>query len=301
MQKLRSHSGFTLVELLVVIAIIAILVGLLLPAVQAARGAARRIQCSNNQRQVVLGLLVTEERYGKLPPLCAQSAVSRLSGRQPWGNAYGRTVFHWLLPAIEQQAIWDALDPDQTYGGIQYQRVISTYLCPDDPSRKDGKSSTTYGGAHNWAAGNYGSNYYVFGNPSAREIEGSNSSDQFRDGTSNTIVFAEMYATCGWSGDLSYMYGSLWADSNSVWRAVFCTNASGKNPPAAGSPPCFPMQDSPDWQTECDPSKPQAAHGGGMTVARLDGGVTFLSSSIEDKVWAAVCDPRDGEVVDAPW
>lgn len=297
----NRSRGFTLVELLVVIAIIAILVGLLLPAVQAARKAARRIQCANNSRQIALALVATEEKYGKLPPLCAASAVSRLSGKPPWGNPYGRTVFHWLLPAIEQQAIWDALDPDQTYAGIQYQRVISTYLCPDDPSTTNGKSSTSYGGANGWGAGNYGSNYYVFGNPAAKELEGNNTLDRFRDGTSNTIAFAEMYGTCGWTGDITYMYGSLWADSNSVWRPVFCTNATGKNPAAAGSPPCFSMQDSPDWQLECDPSRPQAGHGGGMNVARLDGGVSWLSSSIDDTVWAAVCDPRDGAIVDAPW
>lgn len=295
------RPGFTLVELLVVIAIIGILVALLLPAIQSARSSAIGMQCRNNVKQVTLALVTCETSNGSLPPLAARSATTRLSGQKPWGDAYGRTVFHWLLPHLEQKPIWDALDPNQTYGGIQYQRVIPSYVCPSDPSDRDGKSQTTYGGAHNWGAGNYGANYYVFGNPSAGSTEGNNQIANFPDGSSNIIVFGEMYATCGWSNDLSYMYGSLWADSNHIWRPVFCTNSTSKNPSGPGYPPCFEMQDAPNWQTECDPSRPQSGHPGGMNVGRLDGGAVFITSSVDPDVWAAACDPQDGATVDVPW
>jgi prepilin-type N-terminal cleavage/methylation domain-containing protein len=296
------RTGFTLVELLVVIAIIGILIALLLPAVQAAREASRRTQCKNNLKQLGLATHNIYDAHRVLPPLCAPSARTQMTiAGQPYVGQEGRTVFHWLLPFIEQGNVHDLLGPT-AYGGLQYARVIDAYLCPTEQSKSGGKCQATYGGAQNWGAANYGANYYAFGNPmesnASRRVQGKNTFSTFTDGTSHCIIFGEMYATCGWTGDLSYMYGSLWADSNSIWRPVFCTNTSNKVPSSRGYPACRKFQVRAQWNTECDPSRAQTSHAGGIQVCRMDGSVETISENVADTIWAAACDPRDGKTLE---
>jgi len=298
------RSAFTLVELLVVIAIIGILIALLLSAVQSAREAGRRTQCKNNLRQIGLALHTQYDQHGVMPPLCAPSAVDIIRrAAKPYNGVEGYTIFHWLLPYIEQRAVWDQLirdpapaGPGPGYVGIQYFRVIPPYTCPGDPSGGStvGKSLTFYGGAHNWGAGNYGANYQVFGNPYRGHTEGQSTFGYVSDGTSNAVFFSEMYATCGWSNDINFMYGSLWADSNSIWRPVFCTNTINKHPSGTGFRPCLKFQVQPNWQTGCDPSRAQSGHTAGINVAMGDASVKFVHVSISDISWAQACDPRDG-------
>ena len=295
------RAGFTLVELLVVIAIIGILVALLLPAVQSARDAARRLQCANNSKQLGLAIHNLYDVNKRLPPLCAQNALSQITVLGPYKGPHGRTVFHWILPFIEQQGIFDQLDPAQGYPGLQYHRVVDAYLCPDDQSSYHGRSRTSYGAAKGWGSGNYSTNYYVFGDPRNANVEGTNRMSDLTDGLSNTIFCAETYGTCGWTNDITFMYGGLWADSNSVWRSVFCTNTSNKMPNQAGYPPCLRFQAAPDWQTECDPSRAQSPHRSGMNCCFGDGSVHFIKPYIEETVWAQLCDPQDGEVIASSW
>ncbi len=155
MKSSRSHrSGFTLVELLVVIAIIGVLVGLLLPAVQAAREAARRMSCSNNMKQLGLGLHNYHAAYDKLP---AQYTGS--DGPQPNITFNGSTtqpdndrrlsMLVGVLPFIEQQALWEQISNPQTSGAVTVQGMgpspfntgytpwvteIPAFRCPSDPA-----------------------------------------------------------------------------------------------------------------------------------------------------------------------
>lgn len=124
------RSGFTLVELLVVIAIIGVLVGLLLPAVQAAREAARRMQCGNNLKQMGLALANYESAFKKLPP--AAYGANRLKGEPSGEDDDG---FGWMvsiLPFIEQQAIYDTVRPNGHYGVLGNQ-AIRSLVYPDIP------------------------------------------------------------------------------------------------------------------------------------------------------------------------
>jgi prepilin-type N-terminal cleavage/methylation domain-containing protein len=140
-RQAAAHRGFTLVELLVVIAIIGTLVGLLLPAVQAARESARRSSCSNNMKQIALGL----QNYHDANKVLPQSAIN--SGVDP----YGRSNWSWMLfilPYIEQASLYSAFQPQnvnpqwqvtdpQWFGGsatmvAQAQAPIPTFLCPTD-------------------------------------------------------------------------------------------------------------------------------------------------------------------------
>jgi len=104
----QRHGGFTLVELLVVIAIIGVMVGLLLPAVQAAREAARRMSCSNNFKQIGLGLHNYHAAFNMLPRQQAGS-LQETAGATLLTNAYQRSWLVGLLPFIEQQVIWEAI------------------------------------------------------------------------------------------------------------------------------------------------------------------------------------------------
>lgn len=125
-----TKLGFTLVELLVVIAIIGVLVALLLPAVQAAREAARRMQCQNNLKQIALAMLNYEGTKGELPPgsVAVADDENRWNVREGWGAA--------ILPFIELQALADQFDWTKSYKAPVNAQVaetfVNSYLCPTD-------------------------------------------------------------------------------------------------------------------------------------------------------------------------
>lgn len=301
----RPRRGFTLVELLVVIAIIGILVALLLPAIQAAREAARRTQCKNHLRQLGIALHSIHDQNSVLPPLVAPYHYETTTVQGPYFGAKGYTVFDWLLPFLEQGNLYTASNRDVNTvidGRKLFGHSISVYRCPSESQsyRAGGLSATQNDGAGEWAPGNYAANYLVFGNPQAATVverrEGANAFSYFTDGTSNTIVFTERYGNCGTSGDLagSSTYGNLWSDSNTLWRPVFCLNNYIQQPEDPGYAPCLKFQDAPHWLTQCESRRAQSPHSGGIHCTLGDASVRLVSAGIADAVWQKACDPRDG-------
>jgi prepilin-type N-terminal cleavage/methylation domain-containing protein len=297
-----GRRGFTLIELLVVIAIIAILIALLVPAVQKVRDAAARTQCVNNMKQIVLGTHNLHGAYKVLPPAASPDGNTLASlAAKPYNN-FNYTFFNFLLPWVEQKAIYDA-QVTSSYCGGQYAKPITVYLCPSDPSTSAGLSQTTYGGANGFAVSNYVSNYLVMGNPNGTSdstcIQGRTAlPGGVPDGMSNTIFFGEAYGSCGLSSgsaSATTSTASLWADSTTPWRPIMCHNTVTKsvNP---GYAACNMFQTQPIMFNTCDPSRPQSGHSGGMTIGIGDGSVRFVTSSMSATMWAAACDPRDGAV-----
>lgn len=231
----RSASGFTLVELLVVIAIIGVLVSLLLPAVQQAGEAARRMQCQNNLRQLGLAMHMYEDTFKQFPMN---------------GGSTGYSPQARLLPYIEQQNLQDQLNfsvpvftgpggnqiPNPVYLSV-FPASISTFLCPSDPSPKVysvplGNPSQVY---------RFGANNYMVSTGSGR---GTNYDDRsmtdgviylnsqtgmrsFIDGTSNTVLLSE--STRGDGQDATFSAGTM---APFPYRKIL--NAGSGTSPGAG-------------------------------------------------------------------
>jgi prepilin-type N-terminal cleavage/methylation domain-containing protein len=296
-RPLRRRPGFTLVELLVVIAIIGILVALLLPAVQAAREAARRSQCGNNLKQIGIGLHNYQSAYKKLPPMSRYDGTR--TGAVP-SQAQGERGNLWIyiLPFIEQDNIYKlsdlqsprnpSIDDGATAANSLASKTIQTYLCPSDPSTEPPPTWT-----NGWVVASYAANHDAFHNPQdggwmSAWDSGKNSfqaklGSTHTDGTSNTLGVAESYARCGSTG-------TLWAHETVTpdWHAMFNDwNMRGVNSK-------FQMQPT---QAQCNRLIPQTSHTGGIQVMMLDGSVRSVSPNIAPTTWAAALTPQGGESV----
>jgi prepilin-type N-terminal cleavage/methylation domain-containing protein len=199
METIRRQA-FTLIELLVVIAIIAILIGLLLPAVQRVRESANRVRCANNLKQIGLALHNFMDVNGELPPnglFTYDLPTNTVVQTSPW-SALSR-----ILPFIEQEALFRHIDFTMGYSTqpfISSQRVGS-YICPDERQDKGSGTDPTYGNK-NWTL-NYAANLGTWGvltdkTGAMRGGDGAFGPDRgynykdFLDGMSNTLAFSEV-------------------------------------------------------------------------------------------------------------
>lgn len=198
MKRKSEGSGFTLVEVLVVITIIGILIALLLPAVQAAREAARRLSCSNNLRQLGLAVHQYHDRLSVLPP---GALVDQRSDGSLWTGYLGPHAR--VLPFLEQNTVYEAMNPNTAYGDTANKmavgRVIAGFLCPSEV-RREPLAHSTFGNIGGVSYGFSMGDWYVWngaGNPNVpcRSAFGVNFSRrwaEFTDGLSNTLLMSEV-------------------------------------------------------------------------------------------------------------
>jgi hypothetical protein len=265
------------VELLVMMAIIAILLGLLLPAVQKVRQSAARTQDANNLKQQCLAVQMCSDSRGILPPVYGNFPDPNGAVGPPAGMG---TLQYFLLPYLEQE-------------GLYYQVTVSSdnamntplkvFMNPADPSMPANGIVTMMGGPYGGCS--YASNCLVFGTTDGGQAR---IDATIPDGTSNTILFSERYAIC---------------NGTAVgWQMGMCGNPPTW--PYTYQPASYPSLPLPQWapsQTVCDPTLLQSPYGSGMLVGLADGSVRPVASTISAYSWNRALNPADGEVLDSSW
>ena len=289
------RGGFTLVELLVVIGIIAVLLALLVPAIQKVRSAAARVQSLNNLKQMSLACQNFHDVNGTLPP--AQGA------RRPGQGVIGPVHFH-ILDFIEQGPVLKNAESPRGFARWDVNgtlgKVIPTYLSPSDPSATNGQGNF---GAR-WGLASYAYNFQVFGNgnlarspdvalgnPNTTNIAfwfGGTRLVAIQDGTSNTIMFAEKIAQCGrWLGPVDG--ASLWSCEFNQRRPGFAINGAAANSTGPGS--MFQVAAKP---ATCDWNLASTTSSTAILVALCDGSARSLAASTAPAIWWSAHQPNDG-------
>jgi prepilin-type N-terminal cleavage/methylation domain-containing protein len=283
------RGGFTLIELLVVIAIIAVLVGLLLPAVQKVREAANRAKCMNSFKQLGIATHSIHDTYNKLPPSYGPYpaiAAGAAAGTPP----PTASIFYHLLPFIEQDAIYK-LSAGTNTSIAAAAWPIKLLQCPSDASVAGG----TAGASINAVAGTYGTCSYAANNLIFGTTAGGGAliPGTFADGMSNTVMFVERPQLC------NTIY-NLWGDfvpgaTQSVTQVAYITPVAVNNVPPPAALYVFT-----NGATGCVPGNPHSYHTGAMVVGVGDGSVRTISQSFNSAYSGnvsnlnIVLDPRDG-------
>jgi type II secretory pathway pseudopilin PulG len=281
-----ARAAVTLVEVIVVIGIIAVLLSLLVPAVQSVREAALRMQSANNLRQIGLAL----QSYAGLH----KGNIPDSTGLWWWGEG-GHTVHMQLMPHLEQGNISKAYDDKYGPDTMGDQFVIPVYLSPSDPTiTNNGQGKTSYA-----------ANAVVFvGRANLRQIS---------DGMSNTIAFTEHYSMrCGGSF-FSWFHSTPWiypppnpGGDYMVRPATFADKrfkdvlpvTSGNSTKASIAGLTFQVAPR---QADCDPRIPQTPHAGGMLTAFFDGSVRGTSGSVSESTFWGGVTPDHDEVLRGDW
>jgi type II secretory pathway pseudopilin PulG len=266
-----------LIELLVVIAIIAVLIGLLLPAVQKVREAANKSQSQNNIKQMIIAMHNCNDAYGKLPTCCGYfpQAGAFTGGGPPAPHG---TIWYFLLPFMEQQNIYNSIAGNSyNYNGD----VIKTFLGPSDPTLP------ANGIMSNWSnrgAISYGANYNVFQAGDWGPQGGyARIPATIPDGTSNTIGVGERFALCQgyslvWGEDgqcgnaySPWSYWSSWSVPQVAINPTICNNYT--------------------YNTSATT----------LIVGMMDGSVRSVGSGITTTTWYYALLPNDGGVLGPDW
>ncbi len=316
MRQSRVGRGFTLIELLVVIAIIAVLIGLLLPAVQAAREAARRSQCVNNLKQLGIAMHNYHDTFGTFP----RGQKNKMGQNVP-ENGYDRGCWYAsVLPFTEQAALADAMQAaidrryDYTCHITGAYVVVNTFMCPSDPANP---KLLTFGATALRAPaqgfhGNYvmcaGSTFFNPSPPILGGVDGTQLNGMFYslsstrlgdviDGTSNTLMDAEIIIAPDRTGhDLRGRYHNTW-QGNNLFSALYPPNS----PVGDVSSYCQSIRMA-RCGTQTGTNVVQSArsyHPGGVNAGFGDGSVRFVKSTTAPVIYQALSTRNGGEVVSA--
>ena len=317
----NRSTGFTLVELLVVIAIIGVLVALLLPAVQAAREAARRMSCTNNLKQLGLACHNFVDVRGVIPPSRTATA-----GFPPLGVPRG--MYHgwacWLLPYMEQGNVASIYDTKLHFGHANNRPAIETqiksFYCPSTTRQNRRAVDFSHGGFSitKAAAADYGVIRQVdndlvtsFPNDVDRyvddQVQGTNMSAHSRNTGESIRVMRWATVTDGLSNTLFYVEDAGRPDA---WRASWRKTTSGATIGGAawadesaefGLQGCTPPNDTRPGKTviNCtNNGEPYSFHPAGCNFGMCDGSVRFIGANVSIRTLARLVTATAGETID---